>query len=141
MRHLTRSRRQGDVLALLWVEVELLARVGAAPDPSHGLALAQAVGARLQHRVRRTDLVFQVGETGFAVLLDTDRAGAELVERRLFEQLRGPYSMDKGLAHVHISTGLAVSPEAHRHGSSLLQCAMDDVYARPRRLAAAGLPA
>lgn len=130
-RHLNRSRRQGDPLAMLWIEVELLARVGPAPGGSPRQAVALALGARLQHRVRRTDLVFQVGETGFAVLLDTDRAGAELVERRLFEQLRGPYGMDKGMAHVHLSLGLAVASEARARGCSLLQCARLDIYVRP----------
>ncbi|WP_157750120.1 hypothetical protein, partial [Actinobacillus pleuropneumoniae] len=70
----------------------------------------------------------QVGDTCFAVLLDADKAGAELVEKRLSEQLRGPYGMGRSQAHVHISIGLAISSEACRQGSGLVQCAMDDVY-------------
>lgn len=128
IRHLARSRRQGDLMALLWIEVELLTHLGPAPDGGMREAVAQALGARLQHRVRRTDLVFQVGDTGFAVLLDADKAGAELVEKRLSEQLRGPYGMGRSQAHVHISIGLAISSEACRQGSGLVQCAMDDVY-------------
>ncbi|CAM4072916.1 diguanylate cyclase domain-containing protein [Roseateles saccharophilus] len=140
IRHLARSRRQGDQMALLWIEVELLSLVGQASADGLRETVAQALGARLLYRVRRTDFVFQVGDTGFAVLLDTDKAGAELVERRLFEQLRGPYGLEKNLAQVQISVGLAVSSEAHRHGSGLLQCAIDDIYARPQP-AAAALPA
>lgn len=131
VRHLTRSRRQGDMTALLWVEVELLTRVGPWPNGEPHLDLAQAVGARLQHQVRRTDVVFRVAETGFAVLLDADKAGAQTARRRLLERLRGPYGMDKGLAHVHISIGLATAPEAQRQGSSLMQCAIDALYLRP----------
>lgn len=130
IRHLARGRRQGDLMALLWVEVELLTHVGPAPDGGMREAVAQGLGARLLNRVRRTDLVFQVGNTGFAVLLDTDKAGAELVEQRLFEQLRGPYGMGRSLAHVHISVGLAISSEAHRQGSGLLQSAIDNIYVR-----------
>jgi GGDEF domain-containing protein len=130
IRHLARSRRQGDLMALLWIEVEMLSHVGAAPDGGMREAVAQALGARLLHRVRRTDLVFQVGDTGFAVLLDTDKAGAELVEKRLFEQLRGPYGMGRSLANVHISIGLAISSDAQRQGSGLLQSAIDDIYVR-----------
>lgn len=130
IRHLARSRRQGDLMALLWIEVELLTHLGPAPDGDMREAVAQMLGARLLHRVRRTDLVFQVGDTGFAVLLDTDKAGAEIVEKRLFEQLRGPYGIGSGLANAHLSIGLAISSDAHRQGSGLLQCAIDDIYVR-----------
>jgi len=129
-RHLVRSRRQGDLVALLWIEVDLLTHTdptlgGGSPD-----AVAQALGARLRHRVRRTDHVFQLGTAGFAVLLDTDMAGAQLVKQRLIEELRGPYGMDGGwLAHARLNIGLTSSSEAHRQSRSLLQCAMEDMAA------------
>ncbi|HEU6454625.1 MAG TPA: hypothetical protein VN201_04115, partial [Roseateles sp.] len=63
---------------------------------------------------------------------------AGLVERRLQEQLRGPYGLDGGQVRVQVSIGLAVSSEAQQRGSSLLQCAMDDVYLpRPQAVNAA----
>jgi len=140
-RHLSRSRRQRDQVGLLWIEVELLTRIGPAPDGGPLEAVAKAVGARVRHRVRKTDLVYQVGDTGFAVLLNTDRSGAELVESRLFEQLRGPYGLDRGLLTVYISIGLAMSGDAQRQDSSLLQCAIDDVYVRPAAASASPSPA
>jgi len=123
-RHLVRSRRQGDAIALLWIEVAVLAGAEAFDD------VTQALTARLLHRVRRTDIVFQVGTAAFAVLLETDRTGACIVHARLMEQLRGPYGMDGGPVRVHVDIGLALPSEAHRQDSSMLQCAMDDVYAR-----------
>lgn len=129
-RHLARSRRQGDPLALLWVEVDLLTPF----DPVHSSrcdeAVARALGARLLHRVRETDRVFQLGVSGFAVLLDTGKPGAQLVERRLLEHLRGPCGMDGWQAHVHVHIGVAMSGDGSAQGSTLLQCAMDDVYVR-----------
>jgi len=123
-RHLVRSRRQGDAMALLWIEVAVLAGADGFDD------VMQALTGRLVHRVRKTDVVFQVGSSAFAVLLETDKYGAGLVQERLLEQLRGPYGMEAGPVSVHVDIGLAVPAEANRVGSSMLQCAMDDVYAR-----------
>lgn len=126
-RHLVRSRRQGDLVALLWVELELLTHADLAPaGPSRG-DVADALGARLQHRVRRTDHVIQVGAAGFAVLLDADKAGARIVKQRLIKELRGPYGIEGRLAHVSLGIGLAASLEAYRQGISLLRCALDDL--------------
>lgn len=129
-RHLARCRRKGERMTLLWIELELLTAV----DPGLGAgpteAVARALGARLRHRVRRTDLVFAVGCAGFAVLLNAGKAEGSLVERRLQEQLRGPYGMDGWLARVQVNIGLAVASEAQSLGCTLLQCAMDDMYVR-----------
>lgn len=130
IRHMTRHRRQGDRSVLLWVELALLTRIGPWPQGEPHLDLAQAVGARLQHQVRRTDVVFRVADNGFAVLLDTDKAGAQCAQRRLLERLRGPYGLDKGLAHVHISIGMATAAEAQQQGSSLPQAAIDALFQR-----------
>lgn len=134
-RHLARCRRQGERTSLLWIEFELLTPL----DPAHGPggAVARAFGARLRHRVRRTDSVFEVAGQGFAVLLNTDKAEAGVVEQRLQEQLRGPYGLDGGQVRVQVGIGLAVSTEAQQRGSSLLQCAMDDIYLPKARPAAA----
>jgi predicted signal transduction protein with EAL and GGDEF domain len=141
VRHLSRSRRQRDQLGLLWIEVELLTRIGAAPEGGPLAAVAEAVGARMLHRVRKTDLVFQVGDVGFAVLLQADRAGVQLVKARLFEALRGPYGLARGLQNVYISIGMAMARDAQRQDSSLLQCAMDDLYTRPAMGPKAPVPA
>ncbi|MCE4536152.1 diguanylate cyclase [Pelomonas sp. P7] len=129
-RHLARCRRKGERMTLMWIEFELLTPV----DPALGRApaedVARALGARLCHRVRRTDLVFEVRSTGFAVLLNAAKDEAGIVERRLQEQLRGPYGMDGWVARVQVSIGLGVASEAQSQGSTLLQCAMDDVYLR-----------
>lgn len=135
-RLLSRRRRQGEPTSLLWIEFELLTPL----DPALGgvEVVARAFGARLRHRVRRTDGVFEVTGQGFAVLLNADKAEAGIVEQRLREQLRGPYGLDGGQVRVQVSLGLAVLSEAQRQGSSLLQCAMDDVYLpRPPRANAA----
>jgi hypothetical protein len=127
-RHLVRSRRQGDLVALLWIAIEL-AHPTPAGRPSRE-EMARALGARLQHRVRRTDSVIEVSAMGFAVLLDADRAGAKVVKHRLLKELRGPYGMDGGLANIQLDIGLAASFEAYGQGRSLLQCAMEDLAAQ-----------
>ncbi|HEV6965253.1 GGDEF domain-containing protein [Roseateles sp.] len=129
-RHLARCRRKGERLTLLWIEFELLTPIDPALGAAPAEAVARALGARLCHRVRRTDLVFEVRSTGFAVLLNAAKAEGGIVERRLREQLRGPYGMDGWLARVQVSIGLGVASEAQSLGCTLLQCAMDDVYVR-----------
>lgn len=129
-RHLARSRRQGDQLALLWIEVDLLTTVAPANASTPRDEVAQALRARLQHRVRRNDQIFQVGHQHFAVLLDTDPAGARLVEQRLVTHLRGPYGMDGWMMYVQLGIGQASLPESAQRGSGLLRCAMADLEAR-----------
>lgn len=109
-RQLGQCRRYGVCAAVLWLTVE---------PPAEGLppalqsALLEAVGARLASRVRNGDVVAQVGERCFGVvLLEAGRPEAEVVRTRLFKALGGPYGVREQRLLVSLRIGAAVFREA-----------------------------
>ncbi|WP_343627792.1 GGDEF domain-containing protein [Roseateles sp.] len=130
-RHLTQCRRYGGHLAVLWLEAEPLAREGQSWPPEAQDALMTAVGRRLRSRVRGTDMVLQVGETSFAVmLLDAGSSEAHIVQQRLMQVLNGPYNVEEHTMHVGLNLGSAVFPEGGVRGADLAESARSDLRRR-----------
>lgn len=123
-RHFARCRRNGEGLALLWVEARVLARADRALSDAERLALIQTVSLRLRNRVRGADEVVHMGGCVFAVLLQAvGAAEAALVETRLLQALRGNYGVDGGLMQLGVRVGTATYPEAGRNGAELAEAA------------------
>lgn len=123
-RQFAKCRREGEQLALLWLEVEVLSRPDGAMAPAEHDNLIQTVSLRLRNRVRGADEVVHMGEHCFAVLLvaaGTPEAG--LVEQRLRLALRGAYGVDGRLMQVGVRLGTAVYPQAGRNGAELVEAA------------------
>lgn len=145
-RQLTQCRRFGGQLSVLWLEAEPVtplphAPVAAEAAPVEGTGAAlptredlmTAVGRRLRSRVRGTDMVLQVGETSFAVLLlDAGIAEAHLVHDRLSAALAGPYGVDEATLQVRLQMGLAAFPEGGSRGTDLAESARQDLRRRTR---------
>ncbi len=151
-RQLTQCRRYGGHLSVLWLEaqpaigpVAAVAADGPLPGDAGSDAAAQAreeadqgraalmtaVGRRLRSRVRGTDLVLQVGESSFAVLLlDAGLPEAHLVHQRLSVALNGPYGVDAHTMHVRLRMGSATFPEGGVRGSDLAESARQDLHRR-----------
>lgn len=152
-RQLTQCRRYGGHLSVLWLEVEPDMN-GQAPDasaPSAGTGsseegegvdaraaaleardgLMAAVGRRLRSRVRGTDMVLQVGETSFAVLLlEAGIPESHLVQHRLAVALKAPYGVDAVTMHVRLQMGMASFPEGGARGTDLAESARQDLRRR-----------
>ncbi len=123
-RQFAQCRRKGEQLALLWLQVELLARPDDTLSPAERDNLIQTVSLRLRNRVRSADEVVHMGEHCFAVLLVAAGAPeAELVEERLRQALRGAYGVDGRLMQVGVRLGTAVFPQAGRNGAELAEAA------------------
>ncbi len=154
-RQLTQCRRYGGQLSVLWLETESAARTAVAepePEPEPGqdakggpgcgsgdvevhAALMMAVGRRLRSRVRGTDMVLQVGEASFAVLLlDAGGREAQLVHQRLASALNSPYGVAQGVEtrtmQVRFQIGLAAFPEGGSRGADLAESARQDLRRR-----------
>ncbi|WP_423596143.1 diguanylate cyclase domain-containing protein [Roseateles sp. MS654] len=152
-RQLTQCRRYGGQLSVLWLETESAARSAVAasepgpgqdaeggPGPGSGdvevhAALMMAVGRRLRSRVRGTDMVLQVGEASFAVLLlDAGGREAQLVHQRLASALNSPYGVAQGVEtrtmQVRFQIGLAAFPEGGSRGADLAESARQDLRRR-----------
>ncbi|UXH78734.1 diguanylate cyclase domain-containing protein [Roseateles amylovorans] len=154
-RQLTQCRRYGGHLAVLWLEACPLEHEGgrreqgcpeaaAAAAAAAGTArapdaneLMNAVGRRVRGRVRGTDMVLQVGENSFAVLLlDAGGFEAGLVQQRLMHALNGPYGVGDGVQHVGLQMGTAVFPDGGVRGADLAESARGDLRKRMSRAAA-----
>jgi GGDEF domain-containing protein len=123
-RQFAQCRRDGGQLALLWVEVEVLARPGVAPAEGELDTLVQTVSLRLRNRVRGADEVVHMGQQSFAVLLTAAGASeARVVEQRLLQALRGAYGVDGRLSQVGVRMGTAIFPQAGRNGAELAEAA------------------
>ena len=153
-RQLTQCRRYGGHLSVLWLEAApadaeddaTLAppASGEPPAADEGEAGAErvaalearsqlmtAVGRRLRSRVRGTDMVLQVGETSFAVLLlDAGLREAHLVQQRLAPALNSPYGVDTRLLQVRLQMGTASFPEGGLRGADLAESARQDLRRR-----------
>ena len=153
-RQLTQCRRYGGHLSVLWLEAApadaeddaTLAPPASgeppAADEGEGAAdrgaalearsqLMTAVGRRLRSRVRGTDMVLQVGETSFAVLLlDAGLREAHLVQQRLAPALNSPYGVDTRLLQVRLQMGTASFPEGGLRGADLAESARQDLRQR-----------
>lgn len=130
-RQLTQCRRHGGHLSVLWLEAEPLGREGQSWPQELQEALMVSVGRRLRGRVRGTDVVLQVGETSFAVLLlEAGSAEAALVQQRLMHALNGPYGVGDETMHVGLHMGAAAFPEGGMRGADLAQSARQDLRKR-----------
>lgn len=128
-RPLALCRRAGGLMALLWIEIELLG--GPQPGASPDAELLRAAGLRLRNRVRGTDEVVQVAGLGFAVLLQAaGEATAELVEQRLHQALTGAYGVDDRRVYLGVRSGRALFPEAGRTGRLLAEAACQSLALR-----------
>lgn len=117
---ITQSRRYGSKVAVLWIDTEVLAPEDRTCSPLSREQLTQALSSRLRNRVRATDLVLQVGEHAFAVLLlSAGLDEAATVEQRLKQLLNGPYGVESGLMYVGLHMGYATFPDAGRDGAEL----------------------
>ncbi|OWQ86325.1 hypothetical protein CDN99_21060 [Roseateles aquatilis] len=130
-RQLTQCRRYGGHLSVLWLEAEPLAREGQSWPAETQNELMTAVGRRLRSRVRGTDMVLQIGETSFAVLLlDAGSPEAHIVQQRLLQMLNGPYGVGEHTMHVGLQMGAAAFPEGGVRGTELAESARADLRRR-----------
>lgn len=159
-RQLTQCRRYGGHLSVLWLEAapadagdDATPAAAASGEPpaadegevegeNEGAAdrgaalearsqLMTAVGRRLRSRVRGTDMVLQVGETSFAVLLlDAGLREAHLVQQRLAPALNSPYGVDTRMLQVRLQMGTASFPEGGLRGADLAESARQDLRRR-----------
>lgn len=133
-RRLSRCRRTGEQLAMLWIELEPLPSARPeAPETAKG-ELLRTASLRIRNRLRGTDEVVQVGDVGFAVLLPAaGSAEAALVAHRLRRTLTGAYEVEGRLAYLGVDMGEAVYPECGPTGTELSQAAQRSLASRQGR--------
>lgn len=130
-RRLTRCRRAGEQLAMLWIELDPLPSPRTDTTPEQHQELLRTASLRVRNRLRGTDEVVQVGDVGFAVLLPAAGATeAALVGHRLRRTLTGAYELEGRLAYLAVAMGEAVYPDCGPSGTELAQAARHNLALR-----------
>lgn len=132
---LTRARRSGVPLAVLFVDLDDFKPVNDMHGHAAGDSLLVAIGGRLQDTVRDGDIVARLGGDEFAVVL-ADLSGLDeaiSVAERMLGAIAAPHRLGDDEARVTASIGVAVHPAAGETAEELLKAADHAMYAAKRR--------
>lgn len=126
-----RSRRYGNSLALLLLDVDYFKQFNDTFGHPAGDAVLKAVGAKLQGQCRVTDLVARYGGEEFAVILPetTSQGALELAERIRAAVEQGPWAERA----VTVSIGVAVLQPATLDEAALI-CEADQALYKAKAL-------
>jgi len=107
---MSRSIRNGSILAVLFIDLDSFKTINDTLGHHAGDKLLQQVSQRLTTAVRISDIVARLGGDEFAIILHDleakDKAG--LVAQKLVEDLSQPYLLDKSVANISLSIGIAI---------------------------------
>ena len=105
---LERARREGQQVALLFLDLDGFKTVNDALGHGAGDDLLVDVGARLQGCLRTDDTAARLGGDEFGILLEgVVGDGAEIAARRILDVLTAPFSISGKEIFVSASIGLA----------------------------------
>ncbi len=133
------ARRDGALLAVLFIDLDGFKAVNDAHGHGTGDAVLRAVAARLAEHVRPQDTVARFGGDEFVVLCEdlTDEAGAQVIATRLATALAEPIIVGPARIRIGASIGLTVGSGRSRT-SQLLRDADAAMYAAKLRTATPG---
>jgi len=104
---LARARREGDEVAVLFLDLDRFKEVNDRLGHADGDRLLRQVALRLRVFLRESDSLARVGGDEFVVLLPGARDGGATVVEKLGEVMREPFPLGAGVLEVAVSTGVA----------------------------------
>jgi diguanylate cyclase (GGDEF)-like protein/PAS domain S-box-containing protein len=115
---LRQRQRRGDLLALLFIDLDDFKRINDTLGHDAGDELLRIVAKRLLSCVRASDTVSRQGGDEFMVMLDnlSDTSAAAQVAEKMLAALAEPVELEDGVVRINASIGIAVCPE---HGSNM----------------------
>ncbi len=113
---LARAQRDGDMVALMFLDLDRFKAVNDTLGHAGGDALLREVAKRIEGRVRESDTVARLGGDEFAIILEalSDARDAALVGRGILDVLLEPLVLDGHEIPVAASLGIAVWPLSGR---------------------------
>jgi diguanylate cyclase (GGDEF)-like protein/PAS domain S-box-containing protein len=127
---LKRAERNGEMLALLFIDLDNFKRVNDSLGHLEGDQVLTTVSERLVGALRASDLVGRFGGDEFVVLLTdlNSRADIVVVLEALLSVVEVPVKADGRALSVTPSIGVAVYPEDGRQADELIQHADTAMY-------------
>ncbi len=120
---IARARRQGELLALMHLDLDRFKSVNEAFGEPVGDKLLRAVAQRLAGRLRETDQIARLRSDEFVILqseIERPEDAAELC-RRLNEAFAQPFVADGEEIHLSASLGVTLYPADGRTAETLLK--------------------
>jgi diguanylate cyclase (GGDEF)-like protein len=133
----THARRQGSLLALLFLDLDDFKAVNDSFGHGSGDRVLVELATRVRGSVRAGDTVARYGGDEFIVLLDkvTGAQDAAHVAAKVLEAVRGPYRLDGHEVSIAASVGVSVYPGDGASPDELVKSADAAMY-RDKRQAA-----
>ncbi|GLY05605.1 EAL domain-containing protein [Actinoplanes sp. NBRC 101535] len=113
--------RSGDAVTVLHLDLDGFKRVNDSLGHLAGDQLLVQVADRIRNCVRGDDMLARFGADEFGVLIDTgaDEQSAELVARRILDDLDAPVAVGDRQIHVRASIGLAAAHLLEEHDGTV----------------------
>ena len=123
-------RRNGDSLAVLFLDLDNFKDVNAVRGHFVGDQLVQLVAERLQRAARFNESVFRLDGDQFAVLLSDagEPAGIAAVAERLIAAIGSPFKIGGGEIHIGASIGVAMAGDGASDPAILMSQAETALY-------------
>jgi diguanylate cyclase (GGDEF)-like protein len=117
-RALSRARRQGTKVALLFIDLDDFKLINDSLGHQEGDRVLREVAKRLKRCLREEAIAARIGGDELAVLLEdvADASGAVRVAERFQEQLRIPFDVHGYRLHVSASIGIVVGAKCSTEG-------------------------
>lgn len=128
---LAASRRQGDKVALLFLDLDRFKPVNDTYGHAVGDLLLKAVAERLSRCVRETDTVARIAGDEFTIILPGihDREDVARIGDKILQTMNEPFQVQGHTLTIGVSIGIAVFPDDAPDAEGLLRCADDAMYA------------
>jgi len=122
--------RQGQSLALLFIDVDRFKPVNDTYGHSVGDELLRQIGGRLRGELRTTDLLARIGGDEFTALLPgpINGEGALQVAGKLCDALATPFNLGTPVVSISASIGVALYPEDGQDQRALIHAADQAMY-------------
>jgi diguanylate cyclase (GGDEF)-like protein len=127
---LVRAARVNRSVAVLFIDVDDFKGVNDTLGHGAGDDLLVGIAERLRASLRRPDTAARLGGDEFAVLLEdvADASEAEIVARRIYDNLREPFDVNSQTVNARVSIGVAVSDGDADSASNLMRHADVAMY-------------
>lgn len=131
---LAHAERQGQVLAVVMVDLDLFKAVNDSMGHLAGDILLQQVAGRLKNVLRKSDTVARIGGDEFLLLLPDvhDAADAGRLAGKIVEALPQPFSVQGHEVRISASVGVSLYPVHANTAKALVKAADKSMYKAKR---------